>query len=76
MNLLMSREQNFAEIGRFFGEKSEIGGPGKDFAVEKSEKKNRRKIADFSDKTRFFPIKTDFSPKKTDFSWKFFFFFS
>ena len=54
------RDKKIAEIGRFLGEKSDFGGPGKDFAVEKSEKKNRRKIADFSDKNRFFPIKTDY----------------
>ena len=34
------------EIGRFFRENSDFGGPGKDFAVEKSEKK--KKIGDFS----------------------------
>ena len=52
------REQKIAEIGRFFGEKSDIGGPGKEIAVEKSEKK---KIGDFSP---IFPIKTDFFRKK------------
>ena len=50
------RDKKIAEIGRFFGEKSDFGGPGKDFAVEKSDgkksAKNRRfflekKISDF-----------------------------
>ena len=52
---VLNREKNFAEIGRFFGEKSEIGGPGKDFAVEKSEKKKK-----IGEKSPIFPIKTDF----------------
>ena len=35
------REQKIADIGRFFGEKSDFGGLGKDFAVEKSAKNHR-----------------------------------
>ena len=54
----MSREQKIADIGRFFGEKSDFGGLGKDFAVEKSEKKKSAK------NRRFFPIKTDIYWKK------------
>ena len=41
-NRIINRDKKIAEIDRFFGEKSDFGGPGKDFAVEKSEKKNRR----------------------------------
>ena len=58
---MLVREQNFAEIGRFFGEKSEIGGPGKEMAMEKSNGKksvkNREKSAKnrrFFGKRRFF----------------------
>ena len=41
-------------VGQFFGEKSDFGGIGKDIGMEKSEKKkNRQKIADFSEKTDF-----------------------
>ena len=51
------REQKIAEIGRFFGEKSYIGGPGKETAMEKSNsrksEKNRDKSAIFR---RFFGI--------------------
>ena len=60
MVLFKSRDKKIAEIGRYFGEKSDFGGPGKDFAVEKSGKKNRRKIADFSDKNRFISEKNRF----------------
>ena len=60
--------KKITDFDLFFGEKSDFGGAGKDIGMEKSEEKNRRKIADFSDKNRFFPIKTDISPKKTDFS--------
>ena len=35
-DMVLSREQNFSENGRFFGEKSEIGRAGKENAVEKS----------------------------------------
>ena len=63
----MGMDKKIADFGRFFEEKSDFGGAGKDIGMEKSGKKNRRKIADFSDKNKFFPIKTDFSPKKTDF---------
>ena len=55
--------QKIVEIGRFFGEKSDIGGPGKEFAVEKSNGKNRTKIGinrrfftDFSETGRFFQL--------------------
>ena len=47
-------DKKIVYFGRFFGEKSDFGGAGKDIGMEKSEKKNRRKIADFSDKNRFF----------------------
>ena len=69
-------DKKIADFGRFFREKSDFGGAGKDIGMEKSEKKkkNRRKIADFSDKNRFFPEKNRFLPIKTDFSWKIFFF--
>ena len=60
MRVVGIRDKKIAEIGRFFGEKLDFGGPGKDFAVEKSGKK-------ISKKSPIFPIKTDFS-------WKFFFF--
>ena len=48
--------KKIVDFGRFFGEKSDFGGAGKDIGMEKSgkKKKNRRKIADFSDKNRFF----------------------
>ena len=49
------REQKIAEILRFFGEKSDVSGPGKENAVEKSNgrksEKNRDKSAIFR---RFF----------------------
>ena len=48
----MTREQNFSEIGRFFGEKSEIGRPGKETAVEKSNGKKSAKNRDKSAKNR------------------------
>ena len=75
-------DKKIADLGRFFEEKSDFGGAGKDIGMEKSEKKkNRRKIADFSDKNRFFsdknrffPGKNRFLPIKTDFFWNFFFF--
>ena len=38
-----TRDKKIAEIGRFFGEKSDFGGPGKDFAVEKSDGKKSAK---------------------------------
>ena len=60
MKPLITRDKKIVEIGRFFGEKSDFGGPEKDFAVEKSEKKNRRKIADFSWKFFFFDFFPDF----------------
>ena len=51
----MGSEQKIAEIHRFFGEKSDVGGPGKENAVEKSNgrksEKNRDKSAIFR---RFF----------------------
>ena len=53
-------DKKIADFGRFFGEKSDFDGAGKDIRMEKSGKKNRQKIANFSDKNRF--------------SWKFFFF--
>ena len=55
MSCPISSDKKIAEIGRFFGEKSDIGGPGKDSAVEKSDgkksDKNRDKSAIF---LRFF----------------------
>ena len=36
---LKTRDKKIAEIGRFFGEKSDFDGLGKDFAVEKSTEK-------------------------------------
>ena len=36
-------DKKIAEIGRFLGEKSDFGGPGKDFAVEKSDGKKSAK---------------------------------
>ena len=39
---------------RFFGEKSDFGGAGKDIRMEKSEKKIGEKSPIFSDKNRFF----------------------
>ena len=50
----MIREKNFAEIGRFLEEKSEIGGPGKEMAVEKSNGKKSVKNRDKSAKNRRF----------------------
>ena len=55
---LMTREQKIAEIGRFFGEKSDIGGPGKEIAVEKS---NGRKSEKNRDKSAIFRERADFS---------------
>ena len=48
----INREQNFSEIGRFFGEKSEIGRPGKETAVEKSNGKKSAKNREKSAKNR------------------------
>ena len=43
---ILSMEQKIADFGRFFGEKSDFGGAGKDFGMEKSGvkklEKNRR----------------------------------
>ena len=50
--LVATREQNFSEIGRFFGEKSEIGRPRKETAVEKSNGKKSAKNRDKSAKNR------------------------
>ena len=47
-------DKKIADFDRFFGEKSDFGGARKDIGMKKSEKKNRRKIVDFSDKNRFF----------------------
>ena len=61
-----SWDKKIAEIGRFFGEKSDFGGPGKDFAVEKSTEKflaKNRKIPTFSRKNPIFPEKFRFFPK-------------
>ena len=49
-----NKDKKIVDFGRFFGEKSDFGGAGKDIEMEKLEKKNRRKIANFSDKNRFF----------------------
>ena len=38
-----TRDKKIAEIDRFFGEKSDFGGPGKDFVVEKSDGKKSAK---------------------------------
>ena len=54
------------KIGRFFGEKSDFGGLGKDFAVEKSTEKisaKNRKIPTFFRKNPIFPEKIRFFPK-------------
>ena len=34
-------DKKIADFGRFFGEKSDFGGVGKDIGVEKSEKKQK-----------------------------------
>ena len=44
----ITREQNFAEIRRFFDEKSDVGGHGKENAVEKSNWRKSEKNRDFS----------------------------
>ena len=61
-----SKDKKIAEIGRFFGEKSDFGGLGKDFAVEKSTEKisaKNRKIPTFFRKNPIFPEKIQFFPK-------------
>ena len=67
-----TRDKKIAEIGRFFGEKSDFGGPGKDFAVEKStekiSEKNRRFFAEKSKNSDIFPKKSDFFRKNPIFS--------
>ena len=66
------RDKKIAEIGRFFGEKSDFGGLGKDFVVEKSTEKisakNRRFFAEKSKNSDIFPKKSDFSRKIPIFS--------
>ena len=37
----MIMDKKIADFGRFFREKSDFGGAGKDIGMEKSEKKNR-----------------------------------
>ena len=59
MNPVMDKK--ITDFGRFFGEKSDFGGAGKDIGMKKSEKK-------IGEKSSIFPIKTDFS-------WDFFFYF-
>ena len=72
------RDKKIAEIGRFFGEKSDFGGLGKDFAVEKSTEKisakNRRFFAEKSKNSDIFPKKSDFSRKNPIFPEKIRFF--
>ena len=66
------RDKKIAKIGRFFGEKSDFGGLGKDFAVEKSTEKisakNRRFFAEKSKNSDIFQKKSDFSRKNPIFS--------
>ena len=52
-------DKKIVDFVRFLGEKSDFGGAGKDFGMEKSEVKKR-----------FFPLKTDFSRKKPIFPGK------
>ena len=50
-------DKKIVDFGRFFGEKSDFGGAGKDIGMEKSEKKK------IGEKSLIFPIKTYFSCK-------------